>query len=260
LVEDLGLGWYDYGARWYDAAIGRFPTIDRYAEKYYPYSSYGYVANNPIKLVDVNGDSIDVAAVASASPEEWAQTLSELQEFTGLELSIEKSGNMTYKIPEGKLSGSKRARKMLMKAIDHEETVTVVDNEGGGSRVNMDSDDPVEQNTIELDFSELSRFVNGTSGLDSRAYGFGINFFHELGHTRVGGRKLDGGHMVAGPNVQNVNKIRRQLGSNFGQRMVYNQFVVPSDPTNEYHAFSKAALRSLVAGEVPTGGYVKVPR
>lgn len=85
-----------------------------------------------------------------------------------------------------------------------------------------------------------------------------------MGHTRVGGRMLDGGHMVAGPNVQNVNKIRRQLsrnfGSNFGQRMVYNQFIVPSDRTNEYHAFSRSALRSLVAGKVPISGYVKVPR
>jgi len=261
LSEDYEIDLMDYGARWYDPSIGRFSSTDRFAEKYSSMTPYQYGANNPIRFIDINGDSINVADIAAARPKEWAQTLQELKDFTGLELSIDDSGNMTYTKPDGKLSGSKKARKMLMKAIDHKETVTVVDNEGGGSRVNMDSDDPVEQNTLQLDFSQLSTFVKGTSSdLDSRAYGFGINFFHELGHTRVGGRMLDGGHMVAGPNVQNVNEIRRQLGPKFGQRQVYNQFIVSGDKSNEYHAFTKAALEALVAGKIPSGGYVKVPR
>jgi len=60
LNQDFGLDWYDYGARWYDAAIGRFGTIDRFAEKYSSMSGYGYAAGNPIKFIDVNGDSIFV--------------------------------------------------------------------------------------------------------------------------------------------------------------------------------------------------------
>ncbi len=55
-----GLNWYDYGARWYDAGIGRFTTNDRFAEKYYALSTYQYGANNPVNNVDVNGDSIRV--------------------------------------------------------------------------------------------------------------------------------------------------------------------------------------------------------
>jgi hypothetical protein len=42
----------------YDAAIGRFFTQDAFAEKYYPLNPYQYAANNPINLVDINGDSI----------------------------------------------------------------------------------------------------------------------------------------------------------------------------------------------------------
>ena len=49
---------YDYGARYYNPDIGRFLTIDKYAEKYYMLTPYQYAANNPIKYIDVNGDSI----------------------------------------------------------------------------------------------------------------------------------------------------------------------------------------------------------
>ena len=49
---------YDYGARFYDPVIGRWGSIDKYAEKYDNITPYGYVANDPIKQIDANGDTI----------------------------------------------------------------------------------------------------------------------------------------------------------------------------------------------------------
>ena len=53
--DDFGLGWNDYGARFYDPAIGRFPTIDPLALIYSNINPYAYVKNNPINLIDPTG-------------------------------------------------------------------------------------------------------------------------------------------------------------------------------------------------------------
>ena len=58
-----GLNWYDYGARHYDAVLGRFTTQDRFAEKYTSLSPYQYAANSPVCNVDINGDSIVVLTI-----------------------------------------------------------------------------------------------------------------------------------------------------------------------------------------------------
>jgi RHS repeat-associated protein len=56
--DDFGLGMNDYGRRFYDPSISRFFTQDRFAEKYLNLNPYQYGGNNPIKNIDVNGDSI----------------------------------------------------------------------------------------------------------------------------------------------------------------------------------------------------------
>ena len=51
-----GLGWYDYGKRFYDPNYRlSFVSIDPLCEKYYSISPYTYCMNNPIKYVDPDG-------------------------------------------------------------------------------------------------------------------------------------------------------------------------------------------------------------
>ncbi len=55
--DELDLGWMDYGWRMLDPAIARFQKVDRFAEGYYDNNPYHYALNNPIKFIDIDGDT-----------------------------------------------------------------------------------------------------------------------------------------------------------------------------------------------------------
>ncbi len=55
LEGDFGLDWYDYGARMYDAELGRWHVPDPLAEKTFSLSPFRYGKNNPVFYVDVKG-------------------------------------------------------------------------------------------------------------------------------------------------------------------------------------------------------------
>ena len=59
LEESLGYGMYEYEARHYDPALGRFMTVDPLAEDYNFQSTYAYAMNSPIFFIDKLGMGAD---------------------------------------------------------------------------------------------------------------------------------------------------------------------------------------------------------
>ncbi|WDO13614.1 DUF6443 domain-containing protein [Flavobacterium sp. WW92] len=56
--DELGLNLYDYGARNYDPAIGRWQTMDNLSELYFDKSSYVYALNTPVQAIDPDGNVV----------------------------------------------------------------------------------------------------------------------------------------------------------------------------------------------------------
>ncbi len=63
---DPETGYYYYGARYMDPKTSIWLSVDRFADKYPSMTPYNAFGNNPIRFIDLNGDSLDIANNATS--------------------------------------------------------------------------------------------------------------------------------------------------------------------------------------------------
>src|SRR5690606_27055026 len=98
LQDELNLNTYAYGWRDYDPAIGRFSKVDRFADKYYSVSPYAYTANNPVRFMDVKGDSLWIEHKGNTILYENGKLMNkDGTAYTGKGVKIAKDGSVKLK-------------------------------------------------------------------------------------------------------------------------------------------------------------------
>jgi RHS repeat-associated protein len=77
-----------FGARYYDSDLSVWLSVDKLSDKYPSISPYAYAANNPVKLIDPNGDSL---WINGSNGEKFLYTPG--QEYKGSDEFIAKAAN-----------------------------------------------------------------------------------------------------------------------------------------------------------------------
>ena len=211
LDRENGLDWYDSKARMYDPTIGRTPTLDPMAEKYYSMSPYLWCAANPITFTDPTGKEILLSGTSANV------ALQQIQKSVGSEILLSLTNNtLSYLIvKEGKLS--KNAKRIISMIDDGNITVDILATDsdrtttgnlfvGGafmGNYVELDENGNVVKTTA---FQEINPTILGKmDGFSDE----GASIMHEITEAYEGA-KISAEKKKSSPNAKSPNSVYKK--------------------------------------------------
>ena len=219
-----GVNWYDYGARQYDPALGRFMTIDRFAEKYYPISPYQYGGNNPINNIDINGDSIIIQPNANG-------LIDQIKEFFGFDTKyqeIVKADLSQLKKDDAKVSG-------IISDLEESENIhsITMPKKGDSNSTEIDKE-KAEKKISQGSTVRYNPYSRRRSRYENETRTPRVGLSHELQHSFDVDKKMDtyettenGIRLREVRAVNTENKIRKRTGD--PKRIEYGGKKIPKE-------------------------------
>lgn len=206
-------------------AYGRWPTQDRFAEKYYSTSPYAFCAGNPIRYVDINGDSI---YVANQYREQFNQDLTNVFGDNASMFSFNESGNLGFNGKAKDLTKDQRAAyKGMKEMMGSKENYSVIYTDSyttqSGATYDVNKDyggglfDAEAKNIVLSPTPTSGSVITMTLQNEYVKQTTTTNLFHEFGEVNQGSNQYRGGA------VDCENTVRKILGMISRPYDVYHQ-------------------------------------
>ena len=160
--KDTETGLSYFGSRYYSSDLSIWLSVDPMSDKYPSLSPYTYCANNPVKLVDPNGETF--VGVDGESVEVHQDKDGNISVGENASEDLKRMASMINS------SGSKTAAKQFMKLSKNECNIhfQIIKEEGNGGKLGYhqahdENGKPLDWNADQGTFSEMPAYSNNTT-------------------------------------------------------------------------------------------------